>query len=79
MLLGNSPDQRANFRDKQARLTRPDLQSDSDVHAKLAEEHHSKKPRESVNQSTNSKTHWKITVYYLMTLKLFSASSMDPK
>jgi hypothetical protein len=52
MLLGNSPDQRANFRDKQARLTRPDLQSDSDVHAKLAEEHHSKKP-----QSTNSKAH----------------------
>ncbi len=52
MLLGNSPDQRANFRDKQTRLTRPDLQSDSDVHAKLAEEHHSKKP-----QSTNSKAH----------------------
>jgi hypothetical protein len=57
MLLGNSPDQKANFRDKQALITRPDLQSESDVHAKLAEEHHSKKPREAVNPSTNTKSH----------------------
>lgn len=51
MLGGNSPDQRANFRDKQARITRPDIQAESDVHAKLAEEQHSKKPREAVNPS----------------------------
>jgi hypothetical protein len=57
MLLGHSPDQKANFRDKQARLTRPDLAGESDVHAKLAEEHHSKKPREAVNPSTNTKAH----------------------
>ncbi len=57
MLGGNAPDQRANFRDKQARITRPDIQADSDVHAKLAEEHHSKKPREAVNPSTNTKSH----------------------
>jgi hypothetical protein len=57
MLLGNSPDQKANFRDKQARITRPDLASESDVHAKLAEEHHSKKPREAVNPSTTTKSH----------------------
>jgi hypothetical protein len=57
MLLGNSPDQKANFRDKQSRMTRPDLQGDSDVHNKLAEEHHSHKPREAVNSSTNTKAH----------------------
>jgi hypothetical protein len=57
MLLGNSPDQKANFRDKQARMTRPDLQADSDVHQKMAEEHHSKKPREAVNPSTPKKEH----------------------
>jgi hypothetical protein len=57
MLLGNAPDQKANFRDKQARLTRPDIQSESAVHAKLAEEHHSKKPREAVNPSTNTGSH----------------------
>jgi hypothetical protein len=55
MLVGHSPDQKANFRDKQARLTRPDLQGESDVHAKLAEEHHSKRPRETTNPSTNNK------------------------
>ena len=57
MLAGHSPDQKANFRDKQARITRPDLQAESDVHAKLAEEQHSKKPREAVNPSTNTKSH----------------------
>jgi len=57
MLLGNAPDQKANFRDKQARLTRPDIQSESAVHAKLAEEHHSKKPQEAVNLSTNTGSH----------------------
>ena len=57
MLLGNSPDQKANFRDKQARMTRPDLHGDSDVHQKIAEEHHSKKPREAVNPSTPTKGH----------------------
>lgn len=55
MFAGNSPDQRANFGEKQALITRPDLQGESDVHAKLAEEHHSKKPREAVNPSTNTK------------------------
>ncbi len=57
MLGGNAPDQKANFRDKQARLTRPDLQADSDVHAKMAVDHHSKKPREAVNPSTDTKSH----------------------
>ncbi|UJR09762.1 hypothetical protein I4U23_013989 [Adineta vaga] len=57
MLAGNAPDQKANFRDKQARITRPDLQGQSDVHDKLAEEHHSKKPRETVNPSTDVKKH----------------------
>lgn len=57
MLFGNAPDQRENFRDKQARMTRPDLQGESDVHAKLAEEHHSKKPRETTSPSTNTKAH----------------------
>ncbi len=55
MLYGNAPDQRANFRDKQARITRPDLQGESDVHAKLAVEQHTKKPREAVNHSTDTK------------------------
>ncbi len=57
MLLGNAPDQKANLRDIQERITRPDLQSESDVHAKLAEEHHSKKPHETLNPSTNTKPH----------------------
>lgn len=57
VLGGHSPDQKANFRDKQARITRPDLQAESDVHAKLAEEQHSKKPREAVNPSANTKAH----------------------
>jgi hypothetical protein len=57
MLLGHSPDQKANFRDKEARITRPDLHGESDVHAKLAEEHHPKKPRETVNPSTTTKAH----------------------
>jgi hypothetical protein len=33
------------------------MQADSDVHAKLAEEHHSKNPREAVNPSTDTKSH----------------------
>ncbi|CAF0951379.1 unnamed protein product [Adineta steineri] len=57
MLLGNSPDQKANFRDKQARITRPDLQSESDVHAKLAIDNNPKKPHETLNPSTNTKAH----------------------
>ena len=57
MLLGNSPDQKANFRDKQARVTRPELAGQSDVHVKLAEEHHAKKPRETVNPSESNKPH----------------------
>ena len=57
MLLGNSPDQKANFRTKQDLITRPDLAGESEVHARLAEEHHSKKPREAVNPSTNTKAH----------------------
>ena len=44
MLAGNSPDQEANLRDKNARLTRPDLQGQSDVHNKLAAEQNPKKP-----------------------------------
>lgn len=57
MLGGNAPDQRANLRDQQARQNRPDLQGESDVHAKLAEDHHSKKPHETTNPTTNTKAH----------------------
>jgi len=55
MLLGNAPDQRANFQDKQRRITRPDLQAESDVHAKLAKDQHPNKPHETTNPSTNTK------------------------
>ncbi|CAF1411392.1 unnamed protein product [Adineta steineri] len=57
MLLGNSPDQKANFRDKQARMTRPDLQGESDVHAKLAVDNNPKKPHEGVSKPANAKDH----------------------
>ena len=57
VLLGNAPDQKANLRDVQARITRPDLQSESVVHAKLAEDNNPKKPRETLNPSTNTKAH----------------------
>jgi hypothetical protein len=57
MLGGNSPDQRANYKDKQARLTRPDLKGESDVHVKLAQDHDSKKPHETTNPTTNTKAH----------------------
>jgi len=57
MLGGNSPDQKANLRDQQSRLTRPDLQGVSDVHSILAEEHHLKKPHETTNPTTDTKKH----------------------
>ena len=49
MLAGHSPDQKANFKDKEARITRPDLRGQSDVHDKLAVEQNPKKPREGKN------------------------------
>lgn len=56
MLAGNAPDQRANFRDKEARITRPDIQGESDVHAKLAVDQNPKKPHEGVNPSSKTKS-----------------------
>jgi hypothetical protein len=57
MLGGNSPNERKNFQDLEKRTTRPDLQSESDVHAKLAVEHHSKKPHEGVDRQQQKKDH----------------------
>ena len=76
MLLGNAPDQKANFKDKQSKMTRPDLAGESDVHAKLAVEQHSKKPREAVNPSTtSSKSHWKQTTSEISTSANFFFSA----
>lgn len=49
MLAGNSPDQKANYKDKQARVTRPDLRGQSDVHDKIAADQNPKKPHEGKN------------------------------
>ncbi|CAF1472076.1 unnamed protein product [Rotaria sordida] len=51
MLLGNAPNQKENLKDVHARITRPDLQSESAVHAKVAEDNNPDKPREGVNPS----------------------------
>lgn len=49
MLAGHSPDQKANFKDLQARTTRPDLRGESQVHDKLAVEQNPKKPSQGKN------------------------------
>ncbi|CAF1562313.1 unnamed protein product [Rotaria sp. Silwood1] len=51
MLFGNSPNQKANFEDIQARITRPDLQPESAVHAKIAQDENPHKPHEGVKKS----------------------------
>lgn len=47
MLLGNSPNQQANLQDMHNRLTRPDLQPESAVHRKVAQENSPERPRET--------------------------------
>ncbi len=69
MLGGNAPDQKVNFRDKEACWTKPDIQANSDVHAKIAEKNHSEKPREAVDPSTNTKFNWTKSISYLVILK----------